>query len=244
MKDLEYIDNYFKGELPAEESSKFENRLTGDHEFAEQVAFYLTTHQLALDQLEEQKKQRFRAIYESKKISKPKTPLKKIWQYAAAAAIIIGIVIGAEFLYTKSSVQRISENDGQNLFEQEMSVKMGTSNRLDIAKGLNNDHKYPEALEAFKNITESSSSQDTLAEAKKLAGIVCIQLKDYDRAIQYFTQIEDYPPITNRAKLYHALALIKRNQPGDHESAEQLLKQVTDQDPEIKETAQKWLNTF
>ena len=43
---LEHIDDFFKGELDAEQLELFEKRILEDPEFAETVAFYISSTQM------------------------------------------------------------------------------------------------------------------------------------------------------------------------------------------------------
>ncbi|HKO81806.1 MAG TPA: hypothetical protein VJU78_15480, partial [Chitinophagaceae bacterium] len=76
------------------------------------------------------------------------------------------------------------------------------------------------------------------------AGIVSLRLEQYDKAVNYFSKIENIKLHANPGKFYHALVLIKRSQPGDMETAKQLLKQVVENDLEGKEEAEKWLKKW
>src|SRR3954469_19424515 len=93
MKNLEYIDSYFQGLLLPEEKNRFEKKLTEDPEFAEDVAFYLSVEKIATEQLQEDKKTRFRELYRQ---NSPRTavirPMKRTWAYAAAAVVLFLIV--------------------------------------------------------------------------------------------------------------------------------------------------------
>ena len=78
--------------------------------------------------------------------------------------------------------------------------------------------------------------------AKKYAGIVSLQLKDYDKAIYYFTSLENQAGLySNPGKFYHAVTLLKRNKTGDEDEAKELLKQVTEKSLEGSDDAAKWL---
>ena len=63
MENMEYIDSYFKGELPSGETGEFEKKIVEDPVFAEEVAFYLSALQAAREESTEEKKKRFREIY-------------------------------------------------------------------------------------------------------------------------------------------------------------------------------------
>jgi tetratricopeptide (TPR) repeat protein len=145
------------------------------------------------------------------------------------------------FACKPSSIQHLADRFiKENLVE--MGVNMSVNeDSLDEAIRLYNENKLPEALRQFEMIIQSDS---IAALPKKMAGIVSLRLGDYDKAIDYFTQLEKLNLYSNPGKLYHAIALIKRNRIGDKETVKQLLQHVIEKDLEGKETAQKWLKSL
>ena len=116
-----------------------------------------------------------------------------------------------------------------------------SSTQDEMQKGLNlyNEGKYEEALQQFDNILKTDPSSP---DAKKYAGIAALQLKKYDKALDYFTRLEKQPGLfSNPGLFYHALTLLKRNLPGDKQQARRLLEQVVQNNLEGKDTAQEWL---
>ena len=243
MSDLAYIDKYFKKELTQEEITEFERKINDDPLFAEEVAFYCSAVQSITDQLAEEKKKQFRKIYDDGKLHRSSKPavIKRSWIYIAAAAAVIGLIIGWYLFARPSSIQHLADRYiEQNLIE--MGVRMaGNEDSLDAAIRLYNENKLPEALRQFEMIIQSDS---IAVLPKKMAGIVSLRLENYDRAIDYFTQLEKLSLYSNPGKLYHAIALIKRNRNSDKEMIKQLLQQVVEQDLEGKETAQEWLKSL
>ncbi len=99
MQDLEYIDDYFKGALPTEETGRFEQRVLTDAPFADTVAFYCASVRAAREQLLPEKKQRFGELYRKyNEEHSPTDPLhigaKIECLAAAAAAMLAALVIG------------------------------------------------------------------------------------------------------------------------------------------------------
>jgi tetratricopeptide (TPR) repeat protein len=240
MADLLYIENYFKGEFTSEETREFEKKIKDDPDFAGEVAFYCSAIQVIKDQSIEEKKTRFRKLYEESKQSTPVKSLgiRKIWPYIAAAAVITGVIFGI-YIYNKpTSLQQVADQFIKKELQADMGVKMaGNTDSLDAAIQLYNDNKLQEALVQFERISRSGSNPE---QSNKMAGIVSLRLKDYDKAIDYFTQLENLDLYSNPGKLLHALALIKRDRPGDKETAKQILTQVIEEDLEGKEYAKKW----
>ena len=241
MSNLDYIDDYFKN-LPAEnEKQQFEQRILNDNSFAEEVAFYLSSNGIIKDELHQEKKQRFREIYQQQKDESTKrTPVRMLWKYAAAASVAAIIIIVSLLLFNKNpSAEQMADNYIKTDL-QTMSVTMGNQ-QDNIQTGLNlfNTGKLPEALKQFENIVQNDSSN---IDAKKYAGIVSLRLEKYDQALQYFRQLaENISLYSNPGKFYQALTLLKRNKPGDEVLAKQLLQEIKDKKLEGEKIAAEWL---
>jgi len=252
LDNLEYIDTYFNGEQSAEETKEFEKKIMGDPFFAEEVAFYLSAKQVAKEQQEqrpEAKDERFKELYAKYKLGndtaalqKKDTLMRRLWPYVAAAAIITAVVFGWITWPKPASPGQLADKYIKEHFET-LSVNMsGTGDSIQKGKDLFNDGKLKEALLQFESIIQNDTSS---FEAKKFAGIVSLRLKEYDKAITYFLQLENYSGLyANPGKLYHALTLVKRNQPGDKQEAKKLLEQVVQDDLEGTETAEEWLKKW
>src|SRR5688572_9335621 len=98
---LEYIDDFFKGELDAEQLELFEKRVMEDPDFADELAFYLSSvHTLRLG-INKDRKNHFRTLYSNE--GKPKLQTIRLWPYMSAAAAIVIILIGVYFFYPNRS---------------------------------------------------------------------------------------------------------------------------------------------
>jgi tetratricopeptide (TPR) repeat protein len=244
MSNLGYIESYFKGELLPDERRQFEQRITDDAAFAEEVAFYCSAIAATKDQLVEGRKKQFRELYNNNKDKRKKTApslVRKLWPYITAAAVVTGIIITLN-IFSNPSPQQMADTYIRKNFEVPMGVTMDTrEDSLNKAINLYNENELPAALRLFENLIQKDS---TALHAKKMAGIVSLRLQLYDKAIDYFTQLERLTLFSNPGKFYHALTLIKRNQPGDREKAKQLLNEVVDMNLEGKETARTWLKSL
>ena len=230
------------GDPSADMRKEFEKKLAEDKEFAEEVAFYLSAKDVIGEEALTEKKERFKKLYdEYKKNNAPRGQqgiLRKLWPYVAAAAIIAALIIGRNAFF-QPSAQQIADNYIKDNF-QTLSVTMST--KLDsLQKGLSlyNEGKRTDALQQFESMIRNDSSS---VEAIKYAGIVSLQLNEYDKAIAYFSHLENFQLYSNPGKFYHALTLLKRNQPGDKQQVSQLLQQVLQNDLEGNETAKRLLN--
>jgi tetratricopeptide (TPR) repeat protein len=236
MEGLEYIDDYFKGELPADETERFENKIAGEPAFAGEVAFYLSVLQAAKELSAEEKVRRFREIYlQQGNTGTQASPVRRLWPRIAVAAIVAGIIFGL-FIFTRpASPQQLADHYIQQHF-QNLAVTMSSrENSMQTGLRLNNEGKLAAALEQFEKILQSDTADFT---AKENAGIVSLRMENYDKALDYFRQLEKYTGnYTNPAKFYEALTHMKRNRPGDEQQAKQLLQQVVENDLEGKDDA-------
>ncbi len=244
-ENLSYIDRFYKGELSPEESVQFEKRLNGDPVFADEVGFYFSTLESLKIQVAGEKKKRFREIYEQQKTANgiPSKPVRKLWPYWAAAAVIAGLVLGWYFF----SSSNISPAELADRYANEKLEVLGVKMSIEedeMQRGLKlyNEGKFVEALQVFEKLIGSDAGS---FKALEYAGITCYRLKHYDKALTWFVKLENFPGLhANPGKFYHALALMKRNLPGDAETAKQLLQDVVknnlDKSEDAKELLEKW----
>jgi tetratricopeptide (TPR) repeat protein len=115
----------------------------------------------------------------------------------------------------------------------------GRSDSLQDGLRLNNEGKTAEAFVVFEKLALSDTSG---FNAKKYAGFAALRLKEYEKALAYFEQLEIYSGFySNPSLLMQAVTLMERNQPGDTAKAKILLQKVVANDLEGKELAQEWL---
>ena len=86
MENLEFIENYFKGDNNEAQKKQFEKKIMEDATFAEEVAFYISANGLVQEQVQEEKKQRFREMYDQQKVISIKGRVRNRWKYMAAAS--------------------------------------------------------------------------------------------------------------------------------------------------------------
>ncbi len=245
MNNLELIEAYFNEELSAEKKSEFERRITEDSAFAEETAFYLSSRQAAAAELGENRN-RFREIYQQYKqqnagVASKVSPLRKLWPWVAAAAVMAGIILGWYLFLQPASPTKLADRYIEENF-QNLSVKMGgREDSVQTALRFYNEGKSEEALKYFESMAARDSS---FAEAIKYAGIACLRLGQYDKAISYFSQLSNYTLHANPGPFYHALVLIKRGRGSDLDSAKQLLQLIVDKDLDKKEAAEKMLRKW
>jgi tetratricopeptide (TPR) repeat protein len=241
----EYIDDYFAGNLNPEERKNFETQMQQDKNFAEQVAFYLAAKQALREELANEKKEWFRELASRNvdlSVRTRSAQVRKMWVYRlAAAAVFVGVVFfGGSLLFQGStSSTALADKYISNKLE-DLGVKMAvTPDSMQQGKNFYNVGKYDSALQMFQAIIQGDSSK---YEAKQFAGIVCLRVGDYNKALQYFQQLEKYSLEVNPAVFYQAITFMKRNQPGDKETARQLLERVAKEHLAGDDVAPEWLH--
>lgn len=244
MDNLEYIESYFNEELTLEKKNELEQRIIADPVFAEEMAFYVSSKQ-AIAAVANQQRERFKEVYAThKQVAQKQQPslMRKLWPWATAAAILAGVIFGWNTWLRTPSSEELADNYLKENF-QTLSVTMGNSeDSLQAGLRLYNANRLEESLDYFENMAAKDTSS---FEAKKYAGIVSLRLEQYDKAIDYFLQLANYSQLyANPGKFYHALTLMKRNRPGDSETARQLLQQVVENDLEGKKDAKEWLRKW
>ena len=247
MDNLDYIESYFASEPDIARTREFEKRIESDPGFAEEVAFYLSVFKVARESSQSEKKQHLREIYQKNQAAGARRPgnnsrttaVRKLIYYIAAAAVVAGIVFGTDILINSTSPQKLADRYEKEYLDKLGVTMSGRSDSLQDGLRLYNEGKSAEALIQFEKIIQSDSSNFT---AKTYAGISALKLKEYDKALAWFKELETYSGLyANPALLYQALTLMERNQSGDEARVRQLLQRIVQNNLEGKQTAQKWL---
>jgi tetratricopeptide (TPR) repeat protein len=244
MQGLEYIDDYFKGKLGPQQVRQFEEQVENDPAFAAEVAFYCNAAQLAKQELDQEKKARFRELYRQQPKTadvQTKARVRRLWPGIAAAAVVASLIFGVYLFQKPSSPERMAENYISTELATLGTTMSGTADSLETGRILYNNGQFERSLQVFKNIIASDTSR---TEAKIYAGLVSLKLEYYDQALQYFREVDNTSLQVNPGKFYQALTLMKRNQPGDAEQANQLLRIVVEKDLGKNEIAQQWLDEW
>ncbi len=232
------IEAYFGKALNGEERVQFEKEIRENPGLADEVAFYLATRKAQTDGAREEMLEARHAEWQQ--LLEDETPKPRRLWWAAAAAMVV-LAVGLTWYMNSpgpSSYEQLAHDYVAEEF-QAVNIRMdGSGDSLQLAARLFNDGSLEEASRVTEALLEKDPDH---AEAKKLAGIVSLQLKDYDKAIEHFRQLgarEDL--FSNPGKFYEALALLERNKAGDREKAEGLLKEVVEKGLEGKEVVEKW----
>ena len=236
MNDLDYIDSYFTNQLTAEKRKAFEQSLQTDPQLADAVAFYLLTKQTAQKEAHQARK------VEWANLSPEHTPARWLggWAYAAAAACAV-LLLGLGWYFMRSQPSATELADAYIVSElQELTVAMDArSDSLTKGVELFNTGNLTQAATIFGTLY-SRDSTNTMA--LQYAGVVSLRQKKYDKAISQFHRLSQRTDlVSNPAMFYEALALIKRNRPGDADKARQLLQLVVDKKLEGEKLAKEWI---
>ena len=223
MHSLEYIDDYFKGDFSPKEKMEFEKKLAEDPNFADDVAFYISTRQVSKDLVIEEKKNNFKRIYADYNKEAKVIPMRRIWSYSAAAAVFVIVVI-SWFLFMKppTTAQLADQYISTKLTRLDLSMS-GRQDSMQMAIDLYNHGKFAQSLPVFDQMVINSPNNN---KALEFAGIAALRTNNFDKAIQYFSRLESLKLEYNPGAFYHALALMKRNGPGDNEEAKKYLQKV------------------
>ena len=169
------IEAYCNHELSDEKRREFEQRIVGDPLFAEEVAFYFSTKQLAASAMIE-KRADLRRVFEEYKKEKPlsKQPalMRRILPWVAVAAVLAAIAWGLTIFRQPSSYKELADKYvKENL--SVLSVTMGSKqDSLQAGLALYNEGKLQEAQKQFESLVTSDTAS---VEAKKICRNCCPQ---------------------------------------------------------------------
>ena len=238
------IEQYLRSTLAPEEKNLFEKRVTEDEDFAENVAFYLSTLQAAKEVEYDGKKEQLRRYYEQYKVhgERKEAPVRKLWPYVAAAAMIAGLILSWYLFIKPASILEMASTYITQNFTT-LGVTMGIrENEMQQGLRLFNEGRLNEAAQQFEKLV---TLDETDFEGQKYADITALRLQQYDKALDYFKLLEIQPGLyANPGAFYQAITLLKRNLPGDKQTAKGKLQQVVANELEGKQTAMQWLKEW
>ncbi len=241
----DYIEAYFTQTLGEEERKNFEKRCVNDKDFANEVAFYITSRQAIRQELLEQKQREWKAldaINEERHTIKPRSKIFIQRWYSSAAAACVILVTGLYFLLQSASTQQLA-GDYINKNYLQLGVKMNPRpDSSQTAIEAYNNKEYNTALSLFEALEKSHPEN---SEEKKYAGLVYLVTKNYDKALQQFNELANMKGMfSNAGNFLKAITLMQRNAPGDKDRAKQLLQQIVKENTEGSGQAKEWLKKF
>ncbi len=241
---VEYIDAYFNQELNESERKQFEARCTADEDFAKEVAFYITARNVAREALIKQKQQwksNSETVKETIALKPVKKPTLLRWMpYAAAACLVFIMAFG--FLFAMNSPKRLANNVIKENYSQLSHTMDASRDSMQLGISEYNSKNYQRALVLFESVKNKDAAN---SDAKKYAGLSYLQLKNYDKAVQCFTELSAMNGLySNSGDFLGAITLLERNAPGDKEAAKELLEKVVKENEDGSEVAKKMLEKW
>ena len=118
MENLEFIENYFKGTNDDAAKTIVRKKDYGRCIICRRSSFlHFSQWSNKAATVQEEKKQRFREIYDQQKVISIKQPVRNIWKYMAAASVIIAVLL-VTWLFTgnKNSPQQLADKYIQQNF--------------------------------------------------------------------------------------------------------------------------------
>jgi hypothetical protein len=238
---LQYIEQYFTGQLTAEERLDFEKKCESDVDFAREVGLYISMRGALKKSLRDFKKKDLEAFYEThqkKEVLKPKTI--PMFAYISAIAASILIFLAVYYYMDKPDAQRIaSAYITENL--DVISISMGTV-QDSLAMGINayNEKDYTRARRIFTDLQDHPSVE---FECAKYLGLVHLMTGSYDEAIAQFDRLAGFTDAyANPGLFYKALTLMKRSSESDVANAKNILKLVVKEKKAGHKEAERWLD--
>lgn len=239
---MEYIENFFQGELSQEETQVFEAKCENDPTFAEEVSLYITMREGLKTALYNQKKKEFDDLYAelSENASASQPIMRKLVPYVSAAAAACVLIFFAWLFYWQGpSPQQMANNYiDENL--QTLSLTMGDSqDSLQMGIAAFNQKDYESAETIFQQLAQH---EEVSAEAVKNLGLTYLVTEQYDKALAQFDTLSAYTNLyDNPGLLYKAITLMKRNTDNDKEEARQILEKIIEQQLSGSQEAQEWI---
>ncbi|MFY7908966.1 MAG: tetratricopeptide repeat protein [Emticicia sp.] len=224
--DLINIDDYFQQKLSAEERLAFEEKLSTDPKFAEEVALY--AHIKAI----EREKVLIERHTEWKTLPVKSPSSINLSRISMGIAAMLAVVLSMWYFTRPTINQRADEYITSNLMTLQKTLD-GTQDSLQVGIELYNKQQYQKASEIFEKLITKTP------KAIEYLGLSAFQMKKYDAALSYFEKLANNTELlNNKGKFYQALVYIKQNKVSE---AEALLKEVIERNLGGKKDAEKIL---
>jgi tetratricopeptide (TPR) repeat protein len=242
---LEYIDAYFQKALNEKERAEFEARCGKDEIFAQEVAFYLTSRQVLREELLQQKRSQWKKEVPVEEGLLSIAPARKVFfarwlTYAVAASLVLAIAV--YFFERTTSPHQLAESYILKNLTILSHTMDGSSDSLQQGMDVYNNKDYKKALPFFEGVYNRDSSN---SDAKAYIGIVYLQIKEYDKALQQFDELANMKGLySNKGMFYKAITLMERDKPGDRQEAKKLLEKIISENADGRREAAEWLKKF
>lgn len=220
MNDLEVIENYLNGQLPADERTRFEATLRTDPAVANALAFYVLAKHTAKRDAREQRRTELDAL------RRPGRSAPMSWVAAASVLLVLGLSWSIYRLQTEpaEASQQADAYITTHFGQLSTTMSGGSADRLAQGVDLYNQQKFADAQKAFDEVLTQQPDND---RALKFAGLAALRQGEYDRAIDRFHRLSTRTDLlTNPGIFLEALAHLRRGRPMDKAQTKKLLDEV------------------
>lgn len=244
-EQIEYIEAYFQKKLSDAERREFEERCIQDKEFADEVAFYISSMEVTREKLLEQKKREWSVYNDKQSSTSAATPVvrmtaRRFLPYAVAASLVIVVLVYS--LYSPGTPGKLANDYITQNYTELSHTMSASSDSLESGISAYNDKDYNKAIAYFQKIYDTHPEN---TEVKKYLGLSFLMQKDYDKALVHFDELAAKKSVFSNPGLFlKAVTLMRRNQAGDEENARRLLQEVDSQQLEGSAQARKWLEEW
>ena len=245
---FEYIDAYFQKQLNDSENKEFEQRCINDVEFANDVAFYVSTRAAISDVLLDQKKTEWSQLpirQADEPTDSSVTPVRQInykkWILYAAAACIVLAIIAYPLLSTDSPHELANKYIRQELTDIGQTMD-AAKDSMQSAIAAFKKKDYQTAMQFFQQIYSRDTQNN---DALRYLGQTYLVTDDYDKAIVSFEELSRKQSYSNPGLFLKAVTLMKRNEGNDQKEARIILQKIADdEDADGNKEAKKWLKNW
>lgn len=220
------IDRYLAGELSAEETRDFENRISMDTAFAEKVLLYRSVTEnlrskFSGEEEEARLRARLAAIAQAELPAEKQAKVVSLRWYHWAAAASVALLVTVWYYTGKTALPQYDQfalhgslalaergNDSLNLLQQQAEEAFNTK-------------QYPQAIQYLSQLLEADP---TNTELKLYKGIALLEADRVEEAEAIFDAIrKSDTAYRHKATWYLALSALKRK---DYQWCRELLKQI------------------
>lgn len=240
---LQYIDDYFSGQLKDSDRIQFEKKCESDVDFAREVSLYISMRGALKQSSRDAKKKDFESFHKQQTISGPIRRSIPIFAYISgiAASVLIFMSIYTLYFNKTDAKQLATAYISENL--ETLSVTMGTE-QDSLAMGITayNDKDYRTAGRIFEDLSRHPSVE---FECVKYLGLISLTTDSYDCALQYFDRLLTFENrYANPGHFYKAITLMKRSEGKDETDAREILRLVVKDKMAGHKEAERWLKSM
>jgi len=240
METTELIERYLEGSLSEEDMLKVDKRAKTDADFRKLIELHREVNESISDDAIHDLHSKIRRILEEYKNKVPPRVNRTytFFKIAAIFVIIAGAGVVFRFVLSRSVEERLYFRFYQ-AYEADVITRSGdAAESITRAIGLYNSKDYNEAFPILSALTAREPDNYL---AWLFMGLTSIELNEFDRAIESFSNIPDHwdNPYSEHAKWYYALALLHERK---NEHAKILFQKISDEQGYYSEKSEKILS--